>query len=53
MLFFMSRTNPISWAGQEVLLFPVGQEDDVSICSSDLFDGLYTEDDMAEELTEL
>lgn len=46
---FTDRVNPITWAGQEVLLLPVGQEDD---SSSDIFHELYSDEmDMDEEAT--
>lgn len=35
------RVNPITWSGQEVLLIPVGQEDE----RMDLYKGLYNDDD--------
>ena len=53
-LYFINRVNPITWAGQEVLLLPVGQEDDGS---SELYRGLYSEPDdldtIVEELSEM
>lgn len=40
----MYRVNPITWAGQEVLLLPVGQEDELSNSAIDIFQGLYSGD---------
>ncbi len=49
------RVNPITWAGQEVLLLPVGQEDETpgSTATADIFHELYSDDavDMDEEGT--
>ena len=43
----MHRVNPITWSGQEVLLLPVGQEDE----RTDLYRGLYNDDDdISEEI---
>ena len=40
--------NPVTWAGQEVLLLPVGsEEEDLSA-----FEGLYNDDDALSELVE-
>ena len=50
------RVNPITWAGQEVLLLPVDQEDESSgaTAMADIFHELYSDDeavDMDEEGT--
>ena len=47
------RVNPITWAGQEVLLLPVGQEDETASSTTDIFHELYSDDtvDMDEEGT--
>ena len=47
-VYLFNRANPITWAGQEVLLLPVGQEDaESSSSTADIFQGLYSDEDMA------
>ena len=49
---YFTRVNPITWAGQEVLLLPVGQEDDFQSSTLSIFQGLYSDDtDAIQELT--
>jgi len=43
------RVNPITWAGQEVLLLPVGQEED----EGKVFQGLFQDDSDDKELSRL
>lgn len=52
-LVSLFRVNPITWAGQEVLLLPVGQEDDSSASTTDIFHELYSDDTVdADEMKE-
>jgi len=43
------RVNPITWAGQEVLLLPVGQEEE----EGKVFQGLFQDDSDDKELSHL
>ncbi len=40
------RMNPVTWAGQEVLLIPVGQEEE----KRELYRGLYDDEGLNEEI---
>ena len=43
--FFLCRTNPITWDGQELLLIPVALEDD-----RDVYGGLYSGESDEEDI---
>lgn len=42
--FYDIRTNPVTWDGQEMLLIPVGLEDD-----RDVYGGLYSDGESDDE----
>ncbi len=41
-----TRDNPVTWSGQELLLIPVGQEEE----SMELYRGLYDDEGLSEDI---